>query len=261
MTKRDRIVVTVLAAVAVLAGFWFVAIKPKRAELAQLDTQLAEQTQRRDAALQLVAAGENARTGYRRDYATVAKLGKAVPASEQTPSLVYALETTAQAHDIDFRSLKFGGSGGAASTPATSTAATQAAAAVAPPGSSVGPAGFPTLPFDFTFEGGFKDMERFLSAVERYTTTTGSGEDVAVRGRLFTVDSVSIQAAPQGFPRIRASLSATAYVLPPGEGLTDGATPQGPATAAATGTTAGGAGTPSGKPATPSTPTTTATIR
>ena len=269
MTQRDRIVVTVLAMVAVLGGFWFVALKPKRAEVADLDAQVAEQVERRDAALERVAAGENAKRSYRADYATVAKLGKAVPASDQMPSLVYALESTADAHDVDFRSLELATGGATASAAPAATPGTQAAAAVAPPGSQVGPAGFPTMPFSFVFDGGFSQMERFLSAVERYTTTTGSGEDVTVRGRLITIDGISIKASREGFPKISASLAATSYLLPPDEGLTAGATPQGPGTAAA-GTTAGGTGTgtggatpgTTGAPASaPKTPSTTAIVR
>lgn len=259
MTQRDRIVVVVLATVAALAGFWFGALKPKRAEVADLDRQVAEQRERRDAALQRVAAGESARTSYKADYATVARLGKAVPDSDQTPSLVYGLESTADAHDIDFRSLKLTGGGAPAATaaPATGTSAAADAAAVAPPGSQVGSAGFPTLPFSFRFDGGFHDMERFLSAIERYTTTTGSGRDVTVRGRLFTLDGIAIKAGRNGFPQIQASLAATAYVLPPDEGLTGGATPQGPGAApAAAGTAAPGTPAPA-----PETPTSTATAQ
>ncbi len=263
MTKRDRIVVIVLASVVGLAGFWFGVLKPKRAEVASLDTQVAEQTQRRDAALQRVAAGEKARETFKADYATVARLGKAVPATDQTPSLVYGIESTADAHGVDFRALKLAAAGGSSATGSSgasagsSAAGTQAAAAVAPPGSTVGPAGFPTLPFAFKFDGGFHSMERFLSAIERYTTTTGSGTAVNVRGRLFTIDGIAIKASRKGFPQIEANLAATAYVLPPEEGLTGGATPQGPGTAPA-GSAAGGTtpAEPQGKA-----PTTTATVR
>jgi hypothetical protein len=127
----------------------------------------------------------------------------------------------------------------AAPTPG-STDATQAAAAVAPPGSAVGTAGFPTMPFTFKFEGDFFKMERLFSDVERFTSTIPSGEDVEVRGRLVTVDGFALlQSRLYGFPRVTASVAATAYVLPPGEGAFDGATPDSPTgSGAATGQTA-----------------------
>jgi hypothetical protein len=250
VTQRDRIVVGVLAVVAVLGGFWFTVIKPKRAEVAALQEQVAQQEQQRDDALAQAAAGEQARRTFAKDYATIAELGKAVPVGDQVPSLVYQLEKTAVSAKIDFRSIKLRSDGAAPAgtvaeaAPTTVESASQAEAAIAPPGSAVGPAGFPTLPFAFTFEGGFFDMERFLSALEKHTSTTGSGERVITRGRLLTVDGFGISAAKvgEGFPRIRASVSATAYVLPPGEDATGGATLNGPGTAS-------GAGTPAGAPA------------
>ncbi len=101
-------------------------------------------------------------------------------------------------------------------------------------------------------------MERFLAAIERYTTTTGSGEGIAVRGRLITIDSVSLKPRDGAESSVEASVKATAYMLPKDEGLTNGATPAGPA-GAATGTTPAGGTPPTGQPS--STPTTTASIR
>ena len=238
MTQRDRIVVSVIAAVAVIAGFWFLALKPKREQVSALGEDISKQEQRLSEAQSRISAGQAARSRFADDYATVARLGKAVPVGDQTPSLLYQLERTADRHGIDFRSLKLRASsapgapapsGGASAKPAVPTAS-QAAAAVAPPGSAVGPAGFPTMPFNLKFEGTFFGMERFLSALERFTTTTGPNGDVKVSGRLLTVDGFAItESKLSGFPDVKASLLATAYVLPPDEGAFAGATSGGPA--------------------------------
>lgn len=260
MTQRDRIVIGVVALAVVLGGFWFVGLKPNMAKGKRLEAAAAKQVQLRDAALARAAEGENARRRYAEDYATVAKLGKAVPVNDQTPSLVYGLEKVADRHGVDFRLLRVNATGAAPAPapapadPKTGVAATQAAAAVAPPGSSVGAAGFPTLPFTFGFDGTFFGMERFLSSVEKFTSTTSEGRDVRVRGRLLTIDAVSLTASRDGFPKVKASIAATAYVLPPGENLTAGATPAGPATAA-TGTAA------QAPAAAPKPSSTTATVR
>jgi hypothetical protein len=109
------------------------------------------------------------------------------------------------------------------------------------------------MPFTFKFEGDFFKMERLFSDIERFTSTIPSGEDVDVRGRLVTVDGFSLAASRlYGFPRVSASVAATAYVLPPGEGAFDGATPDAPTGTAAPGQTASSSGT------TPPTPTATA---
>ena len=237
MSQRDRMMLGVVAAVAVIAGFWFVILSPKREEAAKLSTQVAEQEAARDQAITDAALGERSRGTYGRNYATVARLGKAVPVGDQTPSLLYQLETTADRHGVDFRSLKVGTSAPAstpAATPTTSADAT--ATATAPAGAAVGAAGFPKLPYDLVFDGSFFDVERFLSSVERFTRT--SSDDVSVRGRLLTIDGVALTAGRDGFPAVKANVLATAYVLPESEGAFGGATPGAPA---ATATTAAGA--------------------
>ena len=229
MTKRDRIVVLVIGVAALLAGFWMLALKPKRAELAELKKQTAAETKRRDTALEQVRTGEDARRTFAEDYATVARLGRAVPVGDQTPSLLYQLQAAAGSQNIDFRTMKVRQAGPAVQA-ATVSSATQAAAAVAPPGSSVGSAGFPTMPFTFKFEGDFFRMERLFSSIERFTSTIPSGDDVDVLGRLVTVDGFALnQSKIYGFPRVSASVAATAYVLPPEEGAFNGATPEAPA--------------------------------
>ena len=259
MTTRDRTVVAVIGIAALLAGFWMLVLKPKREEVASLKTQVTEETQRRDEALASVKAGETARRTFADDYATVARLGKAVPVGDQTPSLLYQLESVADANSVDFRSMEVRSSGagapasssgnGSAPKPGNVPAATQAAAAVAPPGSTVGPAGFPTMPFNFQFEGDFFRMERLFSAIERFTTTLPTGDDVDVRGRLVTVDGFSLVASRiHGFPRVHASVAATAYVLPPGEGATLGADPSAPDTTGSS--TSNASAQPAAKPVT-----------
>ena len=269
MTQRDRILLTVVALAAVLGGFWFGVLKPKRAEVQALDQQLVQQQTRLTEAQTAIAAGEQARKTFGEDYAAVAKLGKAVPVDEQMPSLVYQLQNAASTSGVDFRVLKrrpvtatpvapVAASAGANGAPATNgtAAPTQAAAAVAPPGTQIGPAGFPTMPFTFKFEGEFFRMERMLSQIERFTETFGLESQIKTNGRLVTVDGFSIGGSKlRGFPYVSASVTATAYVLPPGEDAFAGATPAGPNTGTTPGATAGTPTTPApaGTPAPKST--------
>jgi Tfp pilus assembly protein PilO len=98
-------------------------------------------------------------------------------------------------------------------TTATPAAATQAAAATLPPGASVGSAGFPTMPFSFVFNGTFFDMESFLRDVGRLVRV--DGKHIDVRGRLLSIDGFALTAGPGGFPKVKANISATAYLLAP----------------------------------------------
>ena len=285
MTARDRTVVMVVAAVVLLAGFWFLALGPKRKDAKALNDKIATAQQRLDTARQQTAVAAAARKRYDEDYATVAKLGKAVPADDDVASLVYQLDHISTGSHIDFRSIKLtgsassapaavpsaalasGGTNGATSpsgsstpassstpsssstppssssstttpAPATGVPATQSAAAGLPPGSTVGSAGFPTMPFSFVFDGSFFDMEHFFEGIQHFAST--SGDAVSVRGRLLTVDAFALTASRFGFPRVKASINATAYLVPQDEGLTSGATAQGPAAtpASTTGSTA-----------------------
>jgi hypothetical protein len=275
VTGRDRIVVLVVAAFAAVAGFYMLALKPKRQEAGKLGTEVSAARERLDEAEQRLAVARQARASYSLNYATVARLGKAVPTDDDVPSLVYQLDSTAGATGVDFRSVKLtSGSGaqpsagsaasaaastsdgankqaesgdsgktdggekgesekgqsgqGAQATPNASSPAppTQAATASLPPGAVVGPAGLSTMPFSFTFEGNFFRLSDFLTRIERYISPRQRAVDV--RGRLLLVNGISLTAAQSGFPRMKAAISAQAYLLPAGQGLFNGASPQAP---------------------------------
>jgi type II secretory pathway pseudopilin PulG len=238
VTARDRIVLIVVGIVAALAAFWFLAISPKRKDANDLGAQITTQQQRLSTAQASAATAEAAKAKYSSDYATVARLGKAVPVDDDMPSLVYQLEQTAKANKIDFRSIKLvGSSAGATSSASSSTTSAPGStvAAALPPGATVGSAGFPTMPFTFDFTGSFFDLQRFLKSLDGLTSV--NGKSISVKGRLLTVDGVSLKAGPKGFPQIDASVVVTSYLLPADEGLApSGATATSPS--ASTGTTA-----------------------
>ena len=224
MTTRDRTILTVVAALAAVAAFWFLALKPKRAEIGALNGQITTQTQRLQTAQTTVAAGLAAKAAYPRDYATVTELGKALPADDDLPSLLYQLDATSHGTHIEFDSIQRA-TGGSSGTPAgsgsttsgsssTTGAATSAAtsAAALPPGATVGAAGLATLPFTFTFTGSFFDLQHFLAGVQGFVRPTDSG--VAVRGRLLTVNGVSLVPGSKGLAHIEAKIAATAYLAP-----------------------------------------------
>lgn len=258
MTTRDRLVVIVLVAAAMLGAFWFLLLAPTRKEASDMRGKVIAQEQRLAKARGAVAAAQEAKARYNADYAAVAALGQAVPADDDVPSLIVQVDRAADREGVSFRSLALDASGTAQqpsapapapapapSAPATGTEdkgkapeasappaapapPTQAAASSLPPGASVGPAGFPTMPFTFEFTGSFFRLEDFLDRLNDFTRVQTDG-DIAVRGRLLSVDTFDLKAAPSGFPRIAASVHATAFVLPPGQGLTAGATEAGPA--------------------------------
>jgi hypothetical protein len=302
MTRRDRMVVGCVLAVGLVGLLWMFALGPKRKEAAKLGDDVAAQRQRLDTARAAVTASRAAQQRFGSDYATVVRLGKAVPEDDDVPSLVYQLDSAAGATGVDFRKLSLtqdsaasaatpaGGSGsgssgsgsgsgssagsgssrsgsgsgssagsgssssgsatsgssgagtGAPASPSTSPSATaagsapatEAAAATLPPGSAIGPAGFPTMPFSFVFEGSFFKLSGFLRKLDRFVVERGNA--LSVTGRLLTIDGLNLSPGDEGFPAIKATIAARAYLVPGDQDLSGGATPQAPAATTSTST-------------------------
>jgi hypothetical protein len=255
VTTRDRSVILVLVAAAAVAAFWFGVFAPKRSEAAKLSTQLAALHKQEDSARNDVIAGEAARRGYPANYALIARLGEAVPADDNEPSLVFQLDSAAKRSGVDFRALKLQAAATGAAPGASSgggASATQSAAATLPPGAAVGPAGFPTMPFSLTFDGNFFHMSDFFRRLEGFVKL--HGQQVQVGGRLLAINGLALTSSRHGFPAVKASVAANAYLTPDAEGATAGATPSAPASKPST-PAKGATGAPSASPATAIAPT------
>jgi Tfp pilus assembly protein PilO len=215
MTARDRTLLLIIAAVAALGGFWFLVLKPQRAEVQSLTGQISTQRQRLQTAQATVASGLAAKAEYAKDYATVAELGKAVPADDDLPSLLYQLDAASHGAHIDFKSINRAGGGSGATTSGSSSStgsSTSGSTAALPPGATVGTAGLATLPFTFGFTGSFFDLQRFIAGVQGFVRANDSG--IAVRGRLLTIDGVSLVPGSKGLANLQAKIAATAYLAP-----------------------------------------------
>lgn len=242
MSSSTRIAVSILL-VAILGGvFWLLLISPQRQkaselgdEVAQLQTSLAEsQAQADQAAL--------ARKSFPGNYQQLVVLGKAVPAGDETSSLLVQLNQIAKRSHVQFNSIKLGASseesGGetAAAPTATLPSAkpvppTEAAAALLPLGATVGAAGLGVMPYNLTFSGDFFHVADFIEGIDSLVKAKNS--HVAVDGRLITLSGFTL--APdteEGFSQLQATFSVTTYLTPPSQGIAAGASPAGPETAA-----------------------------
>lgn len=221
---QNRLLLSVVA--AALAGFLFFnfALKPKQKEAADLKTQVTEAQDKLDQARALLASNQEARTTFRAAYTSVVRLGKAVPGDDDVRSLVVQLDNAAKKTNVDFRSINVGGTS-AAPTPTTPSGAVPAAPL--PPGATVGPAGFPVMPFSFAFRGQFFRLGSFFKRLDAFVKA--SNERIGVTGRLLTVDGLKLEPDTTGFPNIKATVTASSYLVSPLEGPTGGATAAGPA--------------------------------
>lgn len=237
MSRTYRILIVAVVAVGAVGGYWKLLLAPKRQQASALTSKIAvaQASLAQDQAT--LAHYQQAKSAYKANYATVVGLGKAVPADDDTRSLVVQLDTTAKRSGVQFDNIDV--NAGAAASPTT---ASSSAAKVTPGAVSVG--SYSVLPFNFSFNGQFDGLSSFFSRLERLVTL--QGKRIEVNGRLLRVESVSLQPADTGWPGIQAQVGAATYIMP-----TPDAAP-GTGTASTT-TTASASSTPSA-----STPTTTA---
>lgn len=223
MTTRDRLVLVAIAVIAVLAAGWVIVVQPERNKASTLATQVSTARTELSSAESQLAQARSAQQRYSQAYASIVSLGKAVPAGEEVPSLIYEVDQASGTKHVQFESISAGGaaSGGA------STGSLAAAAAAA--------SAFQLLPFTFTFSGNFVDLYHLFGRFNALDMHTPSGE-LVVNGRLLTIQSVnltpaSVSASGKGGSsagQLTGTVTATAYVLPVSQGLTGGATPSGP---------------------------------
>jgi Tfp pilus assembly protein PilO len=221
MKPRDRLVLAIVGVAALAAAFWFLELAPKRERASALGAQVAQAEVRRDTAAAKAVHAEDAKADYAADYATVARLGKAVPPQADVPSLVFQIESAARGSKVDFRKVTV-----------EDTAAT-APGAPAPATTS----GISPRPVSFTFEGSFFALQRMLREIDRFSRVKGT--KVSVSGRLLTLDQVKLSAGRAGLPAVKAEITAKAYVAPVPSALPGQTAPQTASTTApATPTTA-----------------------
>jgi hypothetical protein len=235
VNRNVRILLAVVLVAGAGFGYWHFLLAPKRAEADRLARKAATAQAQLAQAQATIATYQKARADYASNFATVVRLGKAVPADDDTRSLVVQLNAAASRSGVDFSSVQLNGS---ASTPAPAGVPGAAPTDLPPGAVQVGSAGFSEMPFSLAFQGTFEGLEGFFGRLERFVTLKGN--TVEVSGRLLRVESVQISPGDKGFPSLKATINASSYLTPAQQGLTSGATPAGPAggtTASSTSTT------------------------
>jgi Tfp pilus assembly protein PilO len=220
MTGRDRIVIMVIVVAVLLGGVWMEVVSPERKQVSQLEGQVASARAELSSAEGKVANAKSAQSQYAAAYAATVNLGKAVPPNQEVAALIDQLTQASNKKQVYFSSIS-----SSASSASTSTSATP----------SVEAAGLTQLPFTFTFEGSYFDLEHLFNQLAGFTKLNASGE-IEVSGRLLTIRGVSLTPSATSssttgsspVSNLTGSITASAYVLPAGQGLTGSATPASP---------------------------------
>lgn len=240
MKAEKRLFIAIGAVVLIAGAFWILLLSPKREEAAKLGKQV-EQLQSSLAQHESeVASALASKKEFPENYGQLVVLGKAVPADSETPSLLVQLQHISDRSKVRFEGIALDSEGGEAASPvvpeseATGANAealvspTEVAASISPLGASVGPAGLSAMPYTLTFTGDFFHVANFIRGLDDLVRTTNS--KVSVTGRLITVNAFSLSpSAEEHSSKLQASFSVTTYLTPPEQGLTAGATAEGPA--------------------------------
>lgn len=257
MGAPNRLIVSILVIAALAIGFWALLLSPKREKADELGSQVGQLQVAVQEAKTKAAQAEAAKRDFPNDYRQLVTLGEAVPASDETSSLLVELNRLAERTRVKFDSLQLEGSGetsepvtsaegtntappttgttgSATGVPAAETVPpTEASASLLPLGATIGPAGLAVMPYSLTFRGNFFHIADFMHELDTMVHTGGS--HLTVGGRLTTINGFALSEEPElGFPYLSASFKVTTYLVPPSQGLTAGATPVEPAATAAT---------------------------
>ena len=134
LTERDRKILMLGAPLVLVLVYWFLLLSPKREEASAASETLSAEQAKLDDAQSQASTLAAAKANFARDYAAVVRLGKAVPASVDMPSLLVQLEKASAGTGILFEKVTVG----------ARIAAEGAAPVGAPPVTGAAPA--PTAP-------------------------------------------------------------------------------------------------------------------
>jgi len=237
MSARDRLVVALVAVVAVVVIGWLEFVSPERGKVSTAQTKVVAARSALEQARSELSQAKAAQARYSEAYAAIVAMGKAVPASEEIPALIYELEKASNDHRVQLLSVTLSGNSGG--SPAGAPAAAHG-------GQGQG-GGFVAMPITFNFTGNFSDLYHLLSSLQGLDSYREGV--VAINGRLLTISALNLSPSTEGTAKNKASageltgtITATAYVLPAGQTVTAGANPTTPPAAGGGGSGSGSAG-------------------
>jgi Tfp pilus assembly protein PilO len=201
VSRTYKILLVLVVAVLAGGGYWKMALAPKRAEVVELDEQIAVAEAQLAQSRALVNTYRGAQKAYKANYETVVRLGKAVPTDDDTRSLLVQLDTSAKRAGVDFDAINVNGGGSNDPTGATPAA----------PG-AVNAGTFSAMPFSFGFTGEFGTLGEFFSRLERFVSL--KGDKIEVSGRLVRIENLTLAPAEGGWPGLTAQVGASAYIVP-----------------------------------------------
>jgi hypothetical protein len=186
--KRDVPLTLVLAAALaiVLAVSYLVLVRPKRAESARLDAEIAELETKIAVGARPASPGPPA---VQINVADLFRLAKAMPDRDDMPGILLELNSTALSTGVEFLSIQ--------------------------PGVPSARGTYFAVPITLTYAGNYYDLADFLFRLRSLVRVRGG--ELEATGRLFTVNSLNFVESERAFPQIKATLNVNAFIYGTGE--------------------------------------------
>ena len=108
ISDRDRKILIGIVPIVVIVAYWFLLLAPKREEASTASQELVTQQERLDAAKAAASAAQGAKQDFSADYTQVVRLGKAIPAQVDMPSVLVQLDAAAEGTGIRFTKITTG---------------------------------------------------------------------------------------------------------------------------------------------------------
>jgi Tfp pilus assembly protein PilO len=193
MGARGRLIGCAVVALVVVAAVWTLVVSPERSQSAGLAAQISTARSTLVSEQGQIAAGEQARAKYAAALHAVKLLETAVPLSDEVPQLIRLINGLETGHKISWTTTSIGGGG-------------------------TGAAGLTSVDWSFSFGATYSNLQSFVTAIDALTATDGT--NVMTKGRLFTVNSISLSPSGVSGKSLSASVNMTVYQLPAGVSAT-----------------------------------------
>jgi Type II secretion system (T2SS), protein M len=210
LSDRDKKILLFLVPLLFVAGYWFLLLSPKREEVTAAESQLTQEQDRLEAARAVANSASSAEDGFEASYATIVRLGKAIPSTVDMPSLLVQLEAAAEGTGIRFDTISAGAR--TAVAPPATTAAPPPADGTATPAAEAGGAPAQTAPGGAVESANNAEQtsDQRNAAAEQSgvdaTTSTSAGGGLPVGGGAAGTGAPAAAAPPAGLETVPLTL-------------------------------------------------------
>ncbi|HEX4018353.1 MAG TPA: type 4a pilus biogenesis protein PilO [Frankiaceae bacterium] len=174
--RRATIAIAAVACLAVLAGGWFLLVKPVRSDISKVKAQTAQQQQDNDSARLQLSSMRAIAKNLPAEKAELAVLSQRVPSQVELPSILRSMQALAKASGVTLLGI----------TPTV-------------PAPLAGAPGISTVGVSLNVSGGYAEIEQFDSALEGLQRTflvsgftlTGGGSTPGAAGTPSATSSTS----------------------------------------------------------------------